>query len=82
MNGFGVLNTALPSAVETLHQLIQQSPDAVVLFRSTGYRFVTHGADTAHLKPLHEAPVRKNMKFEMKRDFADSIFSVASGPDV
>lgn len=54
------------SAVKALHQLIQQIPDAVVMFRNAGNRFVTHGADAAHLKPLHEAPVQKNMKWNEK----------------
>lgn len=35
------------------HQLVQQSPDAVVLLGSAGYRFVTHGTHAAHLQPLH-----------------------------
>lgn len=68
MNGFPhsvVFRTSSPfpppprrSEIEMLDQLIQQSPDAVVLFRRAGYRFVTHGAHAAHLKPLHQAPVR------------------------
>lgn len=51
-----------PAVFPPLHQLVQQSPDAVVLLRGAGYRFVTHGADAAHLKPLHQAPVQTNKK--------------------
>lgn len=44
-----------------LHQFIQQSPYAVVLLRGASYGFVAHGADAAHLKPLYQTPVKKNM---------------------
>lgn len=54
------------AGVERLHQFIQQSPYAVVLLRGAGYGFVAHGADTAHLQPLYQTPVKKNRR-DLKR---------------
>lgn len=59
--GVALLSSASPaSAATALHQLIQQRPDAVVLLGGAGYRLVAHGADAAHLQPLHQAPVPKD----------------------
>lgn len=49
------------AAAQRLHQFIQQSPYAVMLLRGAGYGFVTHGADAAHLQPLHQTLPVKGM---------------------
>lgn len=48
-------------AAGTLHQFVQQSPYAVVLLGGPSDGLVAHGADAAHLQPLHQTPAKKNM---------------------
>lgn len=59
------------AGVQRLHQFIQQSPYAVMLLRRTSYGFVAHGADTAHLQPLHQTPVKKNTDRSDIKGFTD-----------
>lgn len=51
---------------QRLYQLIQQSPNAVMLLGGSSDGLVAHGANTAHLQPLYQTPATTNKEIDIK----------------